>query len=99
MMIRHPICQRLDAAATQMLFRRSLRLLPALARRGVAPADALAVAFNTCFLFYFMPRKGFILSPKSILRKYSYAQIATLCENLAGNAECGVNTSFKEVLA
>lgn len=98
MIKRQPICQRLDAASTQTLFRRSLRLLPVLARRGVSPADALAVAFNTCFLYYFMPQKGFMLSPKGILRKYSYAQIASLCESLAGSSEYGVNTSFKEVL-
>lgn len=83
---------------TQKLFLRSIRLLPVLARRGVAPADALAVAFNAAYLSYRMPQKGFPHSPKSLLKKYSYAEIASLCEHLLGTAEFGINESYKEVL-
>lgn len=84
------------AEMRQKLFRRSIGLLPVLARRGVAPCDALAIAFNAAFLFYNMPHSRLMFSPKAILRKHSYAEIASLCEHLLGAAEFAVNESFKE---
>lgn len=103
-MIKQNTVQNPAALDAQKLFRRSIKLIPVLARRGLAPGDALAVAFNTAYLFYGLscagtfPRAGFMLSPKAILRKYSYAEIASLCEHLLGTAEFAVNKSFKEVL-
>lgn len=90
-----PIVSRyLSARERQKLFLRSIKLLPALTRRGVAPYDAFAVAFNASFLFYNMPRSVFLLSPKAILRKYSYSEIASLCENILGIAEFAINKNF-----
>lgn len=97
-MKRLPICQRLGAADELKLFRRCIRLLPALARRGAAPVDALAVAYNATFLFYSMPRRAFLFSPKQILKRYSLAEIAQLCEDRINGVESGFNKNYREEL-
>ena len=80
------------------IFKRSIRLLPALAARGVAPIDALAVAYNATFLLYNLPRSFLLFSPKQVLKRYSLFEIALLCENLLqpDGVEVGFNSNFKE---
>ncbi|MCL2033426.1 MAG: hypothetical protein FWG94_01710 [Oscillospiraceae bacterium] len=80
------------------IFKRSIRLLPALQRAGMSPIDALAVAYNATFLFYNMPHSFFLFSPKQILRRYSVSEIALMCENLLepDGVEAGFNLNFKE---
>lgn len=92
--------KQLTAAQELTVFRRAIRLLPMLARRGLNPKDALAVAYNTAFLSVALQRGRLPLSPKRVLKRYPLAGIAALCEEyLAENdMERGVNINFREVL-
>lgn len=81
------------------VFRRCVRLLPTLARWGAAPMDALAVAYNAAFIFEYAPKIPFAFSPKGILRRYSFAEIASICEDIISNSDvergCNINYTAK----
>ena len=80
------------------IFKRSIRLLPVLAGRGVSPIDAVAIAYNATFLFYNMPRSVLLFSPKQVLKRYSLSEIALMCESFlqTDGIETGFNINYKE---
>lgn len=83
------------------LFQQSIPLLRALARCGLAPNDALAVAYNTVFLFHSQPWSWRLFRPRQLLGRYSYGEIASLCESIIAQSatECAVNKNYREDLA
>lgn len=95
-MTRQSAYQKLSAKDELEMFRRSIRLLPALVRRGAAPLDALAVAYNVTFLYLHTRRENRFITPKKLLKRLTLSEIASSCEDILNGVESGANHNWKE---
>ena len=75
-----PAFRKLCALEQLELNRAYPRLLPLLLRRGLAPEDALAVAYNATLLYRVLERTPPFGRPADLLAQYSLDEIAALCE-------------------
>jgi len=60
--------------------RRYPAMLPGLLDRGLSQADAVAVAYNTSFLYGALELTPPPAGPEELLERFSLGQIARLCE-------------------
>lgn len=87
------VFRRLNAREQLELLREYPRLVPRLARWGLGPDDALAVAWNAALLYRVLAAQPALKSPGEVLERYSLGEMAELCETYeqvaAGELEYG----------
>jgi len=79
---------RLSAREQANLLRRYPVMIPSLCSLGLTLEDAIAAAYNTTLLFYAIKGDPPFAVPEDILRRYSFGEIAELCE-LQGQVQRG----------
>jgi len=79
---------RLSAKEQMAVLREYPGMISALHGYGLGLEDAVAAAYNTTLLYYALKADPPFASPEDVLSRYSFGEIAELCE-LQGQVQSG----------